>query len=110
MYERVIRRPAEMSANLSGTGEVLARLGMLTGDLKPTQLPAKLRGPLIKNQMPMSTIMVLNGTAPLLDRAQRKRLREKKVTKTMKGTKTGVMTMLRFHASPPNVLYIRDET
>jgi len=67
---------------------------------KPTQLPAKDRGTDIRNQIPTMTSMVVKGTAPEDCLAQRKRLRRKKVLKTMPGTRTGVSTILNFQRSP----------
>lgn len=76
----------------------------LTACLKPTQLPATLRGTLITNQIPRITSMVVNGTAPLDRLAHRNRLSRKKVAKTIPGIMIGVMAIFRFHLSPPNDL------
>lgn len=76
----------------------------LTACLKPIQLPAKLRGTLITNQIARITSIVVNGTAPLEPFPHRNRFRRKKVAKTMPGIKIGVRAILRFHDSPPKVL------
>ncbi len=83
---------------------------MLTGCLKPTQLPTTLRGTVMVNQMPAITSMVVKGTAPLERLAHRNKLRMKKVPNTMPGTRTGVRLIFRFQASPPNILYDRADT
>jgi len=89
----------------------LTRVGESNGGcLKPNQLPAILKGTLITNQMPMSASMVVIGTAPLDPLAHTKRLRRKKVMKTIPGTSIGVVAILSFQFSPPNVLYTLAET
>jgi hypothetical protein len=62
------------------------------------------------NQIRTSASMVPNGTAPLEPLAQTKRLSRKKVPKITPGINSGVMTMLRFQASPPKALYTRADT
>ena len=87
------------------------RTGAVKGGWRnPTQLPAKERGTEIRNQIPMITIIVVNGTAPEDSFAQRKRSRRKKVPNTMPGTRTGVSPMLSFHRSPPKDFYTLAET
>ena len=77
---------------------------ILTVCLNPAQLPAKLRGTLMTNQIPNITSMVVNGTAPLDLLAQRKRFSRKNVANTIPGIMIGVMAIFRFHFSPPNDL------
>lgn len=81
-----------------------------TDCLKPTQLPATLKGTLITNQIKTKASMVPKGTAPLEPLAQTNKLRRKKVPKMTPGRRRGVRTMFRFQASPPNDLYTRAET
>lgn len=78
--------------------------------LKPTQLPATLRGTLITNQIKTITTMVVKGTAPLDCLIHKKKLSRKNTANAIPGISKGVRTILRFHASPPNVLYARAET
>jgi hypothetical protein len=80
---------------VSGGGICLGIWFVLTGAsragaLNPNQLPAKDKGTEITNQMPMSANIVVNGTAPEDCLKTKKRLRKKKVLKTMPGTRTGV--------------------
>lgn len=85
-------------------------MGGLTLCLNPSQLPAKLSGTLITNQIKTNASMVVNGTAPLEPLPQTNRFSKKKTEKIKPGINSGVKTMLRFHASPPNDLYTRDDT
>jgi hypothetical protein len=62
------------------------------------------------NQIKTRASIVPNGTAPLEPLAQTKRLSRKKVPKIIPGINNGVITMLRFHASPPKALYTRADT
>lgn len=62
------------------------------------------------NHINTSASIVPNGTAPLDPLAQTNRLSKKNTPKMNPGTNSGVMTMLRFHDSPPNDLYTRADT
>lgn len=62
------------------------------------------------NHIRTNASMVVKGTAPLEPFPQTNKLSKKKIEKMKPGINSGVRTMLRFHASPPNDLYTRDDT
>src|SRR2546423_2013626 len=78
--------------------------GSMVGCLKPNQLPATLNGALMTNQIQMMANIVAKGTAPLDPFTQTKRLRKKKVLKTIPGTRAGVRAIFSFQFSPPKFL------
>mmetsp|Transcript_39708 Transcript_39708/g.55393 ORF Transcript_39708/g.55393 Transcript_39708/m.55393 type:complete len:243 (-) Transcript_39708:640-1368(-) len=78
--------------------------------LNPRYAPRNVNGTEMQNHMATSATRVPNGTAADDCLAHKIRFSTKKVAKIMDGIRNAVQITLDFHCSPPNILYIREDT